>query len=177
MGPHETLGVPRDCTRAEAKEAFRARARSAHPDRGGDIPTFIRLRRAYEEIMAELDRMPAAAEPKAPRPTPSVRPARPPDPEWDADFFLLDDPPRRDLPPRPPDPDWDAELILFDDDPHGEERSAPDLESAGRVYRTWLKGVTDASHGRERMQESRSLSLIGLAAVLLVLSLLCALFW
>ena len=56
MNPYQILGVAINCTRAEAKEAFRIRAYHAHPDRGGDTKTFIRIRRAYEQVLAELER-------------------------------------------------------------------------------------------------------------------------
>jgi hypothetical protein len=58
MDPYRTLGVPRGCTREEVKEAFLARVPSAHPDRGGDHLAFIHLRAAYEQILADLDRLP-----------------------------------------------------------------------------------------------------------------------
>ena len=58
MDPYRTLGVPRGCTREEVKAAFRARVPLAHPDRGGEDGTFIQLRAAYEQILAELDRRP-----------------------------------------------------------------------------------------------------------------------
>jgi hypothetical protein len=72
MDPYRTLGVPRGCTREEVKEAFRARVPSAHPDRGGDHLTFIHLRAAYEQIMADLDRRPGP-ESGAHRPMQSTR--------------------------------------------------------------------------------------------------------
>jgi len=58
MDPYRILGVARGCTREEVKEAFRAKVPSAHPDRGGEDLTFIQLRAAYEQILAELDRRP-----------------------------------------------------------------------------------------------------------------------
>ncbi len=58
MDPYVTLGVPKGCTRDEAKLAFRAMLPSVHPDRGGDDAAFIRIRAAYERILAELDRRP-----------------------------------------------------------------------------------------------------------------------
>jgi hypothetical protein len=58
MDPYRILGVTKDCTREEVKEAFRARAPIAHPDHGGKDFTFIQLRAAYEQILAELDRRP-----------------------------------------------------------------------------------------------------------------------
>ena len=53
MDPYEILGVPRGCTREQVKEAFRARVRRAHPDRGGDEAAFIELCAAYRDILAE----------------------------------------------------------------------------------------------------------------------------
>ncbi len=55
MDPYLTLGVPKGCNREEVKEAFRVQAQHAHPDRGGEDESFIRLRTAYEQILAELD--------------------------------------------------------------------------------------------------------------------------
>ena len=55
MDPYVTLGVPKGCNREEVKEAFRVRAQYAHPDRGGEVLSFIELRTAYEQILAELD--------------------------------------------------------------------------------------------------------------------------
>jgi hypothetical protein len=56
MDPYLTLGVARGCSRQELKDAFRARARSAHPDRGGEVLSFVQLRTAYEQILADLER-------------------------------------------------------------------------------------------------------------------------
>ena len=70
MDPYLTLGVPKGCNREEVKEAFRVKVQYAHPDRGGEEESFIRLRTAYEQILAELDqdRVPNAAKsPSAPR--------------------------------------------------------------------------------------------------------------
>jgi hypothetical protein len=72
MDPYRTLGVPRGCTREELKAAFRARARYAHPDRGGKVTSFIQLRAAFEQIMADLDRRPRLG-PDIPRPARAPR--------------------------------------------------------------------------------------------------------
>jgi hypothetical protein len=56
MDPYEILGVPRGCTREEARVAFRARVLRDHPDRGGEDQAFIRLRNAYDRVVADLDR-------------------------------------------------------------------------------------------------------------------------
>ena len=58
MDPYDTLGVPRCCTSEELQEAFRAKARLAHPDRGGEPGDFIRLRQAFDQIRKELERRP-----------------------------------------------------------------------------------------------------------------------
>ena len=46
MDPYEILGVAKGCTRQEVREAFLVKARSAHPDHGGDDASFARLRGA-----------------------------------------------------------------------------------------------------------------------------------
>ena len=58
MDPYRTLGVSRGCNREEVKEAFRVRVQHVHPDHGGEDVSFIRLRMAYEQILAELDEEP-----------------------------------------------------------------------------------------------------------------------
>ena len=76
MDPHQVLGLARSCTREEAKEAFLAKAASAHPDHGGEEVTFIQLRAAYEQVLAELDRRrrPVVDPPSPPHRTASRRP-------------------------------------------------------------------------------------------------------
>ena len=58
MDPVRHSRCTEGCTRDEAKLAFRAMLPSVHPDRGGDDAAFIRIRAAYERILAELDRRP-----------------------------------------------------------------------------------------------------------------------
>ncbi len=48
-----SAGAPLD--RAAAKRAYRALARTHHPDRGGDAATFHRLRLAYERLVDDDD--------------------------------------------------------------------------------------------------------------------------
>lgn len=50
----EVLGVRREATKAEIISAFRALARTHHPDAGGDAVTFKRLRDAYERAIAAV---------------------------------------------------------------------------------------------------------------------------
>ena len=47
---YDLLGVPDDATTAQIKSAFRARARSWHPDAGGDAHRFALLREAYDTL-------------------------------------------------------------------------------------------------------------------------------
>jgi hypothetical protein len=55
MDPYVILGVSRDCTREQVKEAFRSRVHQAHPDRGGDGEAFVRLCSAYRQLLHELE--------------------------------------------------------------------------------------------------------------------------
>lgn len=64
--PYRTLGVARGCTHDEVREAYRTLALAAHPDRGGEEVSFIQLRAAYEEIVADLDRRALAEPPPQP---------------------------------------------------------------------------------------------------------------
>lgn len=49
---HEVLGVRLDAAKADVISAFRALARTHHPDAGGDPAMFKQLRRAYEQGLA-----------------------------------------------------------------------------------------------------------------------------
>jgi len=48
--PFEVLGVDPDADDAELKRAYRRRAKEAHPDQGGSIEEFQRVKAAYETI-------------------------------------------------------------------------------------------------------------------------------
>jgi hypothetical protein len=50
----QVLGVAQDALLGEVVNAFRALARVHHPDAGGDVETFVRVRRAYEAALASL---------------------------------------------------------------------------------------------------------------------------
>jgi hypothetical protein len=50
----EILGVEKGATREAAKNAYRALAKVHHPDAGGDPDDFKRLRKAYDQAMAQL---------------------------------------------------------------------------------------------------------------------------
>ena len=62
--PFEILGVRRDSARKIAPEdlraAFRQRAKEAHPDKGGDADSFQRLKKAFDDALAELSATVAA---------------------------------------------------------------------------------------------------------------------
>ena len=48
--PFEVLGVDPDADDAELKRAYRRRAKEAHPDQGGSVEEFQRVKAAYETI-------------------------------------------------------------------------------------------------------------------------------
>lgn len=50
----ETLGVEENSSKSDIKLAYRKRIHNAHPDKGGDAKTFIKLRRAYEYLISRV---------------------------------------------------------------------------------------------------------------------------
>lgn len=48
--PYETLGVPRDASAEDVKQAFRRMASAEHPDKGGDAERMAEINRAYETL-------------------------------------------------------------------------------------------------------------------------------
>jgi DnaJ domain len=175
MDPYHTLGVAKDCTRQELKEAFRAKALLAHPDRGGDPADFVRLREAYGQVIKEVEHrssgptaearaQPARVNrrPNQPdlnsepdlivldEPLPRVQPPRPPDPNWEPDLIVRDEPLPRIRPPRPPDRNWKPDLILLDDDPgNGRFAEEPDPNWEPDLI------LLDDEPGRARFADSR----------------------
>lgn len=51
---YETLGLSRTADASQVRAAYRARAASTHPDRGGETAEFIKVRAAYEIISTLL---------------------------------------------------------------------------------------------------------------------------
>ncbi len=168
MDPYRILGVPRGCTRQEAKDAFRAKAWQVHPDRGGDERAFIELDAAYRRILRELEFVPGdwrggsgskAGHDAKPSPqsfdtiwepeiivlgdpAPVSRPARPPDPDWEPEMVLLGDPPR---PQRPFDPSFEPEMVVLDEPPC--RASPPDQNRAANSSYPWLWMVSSGDDG------------------------------
>jgi DnaJ domain len=183
MNPYQILGIAKDCTREEAKEAFRVRAYHAHPDRGGETKTFIRIRRAYEQILADLDRQAEAlvdstkseqAGDKSTQPPRRNRRSKPADPTWEPDFVLLDEPPRRTRPPRPRDPNWKPDLILHDDPAFdGQPGSAP-ADAARKTYRTLFQRISAESVEKDPAAQFGWIHAIGILIVLMMVILLCS---
>jgi DnaJ domain len=186
MNPYQILGIAKDCTREEAKEAFRSRAYHAHPDRGGDTKRFIRIRKAYEQILADLERQPV---PDADKTGQAVdksgqlprrdRRSKPPDPNWEPDFVLLDETPRRTRPPRPRDPDWKPDLILLDETPLDPVTvNAADGDDAWQSYRTLFQRISAKSARAESTWQFGWIYAIGMLILLIVIVLLSLmLFW
>jgi len=56
IDPYEMLGVPREADGAAIKSAYRKRAKTAHPDAGGDVDAFAKLTAAYELLCDPLRR-------------------------------------------------------------------------------------------------------------------------
>jgi DnaJ domain len=203
MDPYHALGVTKDCTRDELKEAFRTKARSVHPDRGGEPAAFIQLRQAYDQIIKELGRRPPGL--NADKNSGAVRPApRPkqPDPPWEPDLILLDEEPYRTCPPGSHDPNWEPDLILLDEVPRVAGRSGspdpnwePDLillddepldgrfpqprdpRVAWQNYVGWLARVSGRSRHEDRISDEKWLRISGLMVLFSVIILTVWICW
>jgi curved DNA-binding protein CbpA len=192
MDPYQTLGLPKNCTGDELKEAFRARARLVHPDRGGEPEAFIQLRHAYDQIKSDLGRRPPGSTAEA-----SARPVRQdprpkgPDPNWEPDLILLDPEPTRTRPPAPPDPNWKPDFVLLDDAPLQDHRPGstetnrePDLillddeprdpRVAWRNYIGWLARISRRSHLEDQVSDETWLKV---SAVMVLFSVIILTVW
>jgi len=56
IDPYEMLGVSREADGTAIKSAYRKRAKTAHPDAGGDVDAFAKLTTAYELLCDPLRR-------------------------------------------------------------------------------------------------------------------------
>ncbi|MBB5574322.1 MULTISPECIES: DnaJ domain-containing protein [Rhizobium] len=54
--PYEILRIGRDASEEQIKTAYRKRAKSTHPDSGGDVEAFGRLQKAYELLLDPVRR-------------------------------------------------------------------------------------------------------------------------
>jgi DnaJ domain len=200
MDPYQILGVTRDCAPKELKEAFRCKALLAHPDRGGEASAFIQLRDAYHQITADLKRRRPKANAGSPghatrtdgrsqQPDPNwepdlivldeplhrVRPARAADPNWEPDLIVRDEPLPRIRPARPPDPSWEPDLILGDEEAGNGASPGP---GAGRApYPGWLPGVSDRTEPESPASFGTWLAVGGAAAISFAVTLTIWMFW
>jgi len=53
MNPFNTLGLEENASPTEVKAAYKELARKLHPDVGGDMEAFIKLKEAYNEALKE----------------------------------------------------------------------------------------------------------------------------
>jgi hypothetical protein len=180
---YQNLGVPRDCTREELKDAFRARSWIAHPDRGGDPATFVRLCEAYKAILTELDEFPRAESPKAARPQRRRRASypRPPDPNWEPELLLGDAPFLRDRAARPPDPNWVPELVILDESAGSVcQGTSDDSATIRRGDATWLREFWARNTQKAPSEQSTRIATIVLITLIGAIALggfLCWLVW
>ncbi len=56
IDPYKMLGVARDADGAAIKTAYRSRAKTAHPDAGGDVDAFSKLTASYELLLDPVRR-------------------------------------------------------------------------------------------------------------------------
>jgi hypothetical protein len=166
MDPYQTLGVPRGCTPEEVKDAFRTRAWRAHPDRGGEGLSFIRLCTAYKQILEEVDSSPRPDGRIPARPARVARARKPPIPNWDPDLIVL---------ARPPDPSWDPELGVLDEPPSNARAPEPPEPQAARVrYVAWLGRLSARA---ERGKSSWQSGWVRAVGILILMSLIVANLW
>ncbi|MGF9691393.1 J domain-containing protein [Rhizobium sp. 0TCS1.26] len=56
IDPYKTLGVAREADGAAIKSAYRTRAKTSHPDAGGDVDAFSKLTACYELLLDPVRR-------------------------------------------------------------------------------------------------------------------------
>lgn len=54
--PYAVLEIPRTATSEEARRAYRRKAMKVHPDRGGSVEEFQRVKKAFESIIDPISR-------------------------------------------------------------------------------------------------------------------------
>jgi DnaJ domain len=207
MDPYQTLGVARGCAPAELKEAFRNKALEVHPDRGGDAAEFVRLREAYNQIVAEMTRkQPARVAARSPEqgyrtdsargqpdpnwepdlivldePLPRIRPVRPPEPGWEPDLVVRDEPLPRIRPARPRKSNWEPELVVSDNEIAKLPKSSThkrDRKVVDQNYSGWLRGVGTQTQADGSGSSDALYAIVSVVAfVAFVVLALCWMFW
>jgi curved DNA-binding protein CbpA len=68
IDPFKILGIDRQASIEEIRQAYRRAAAKYHPDTGGDVWVFQQIQQAYDELLAERERL--VGQPPSPRATP-----------------------------------------------------------------------------------------------------------
>ncbi len=105
---HDVLGVSSDADLTTVKTAYRRRARTCHPDRGGDAEEFQAVREAYERLVAGE---PAPEERPKVYPDPPDRPTHD-EPDWGADATA--------------EPTWGTDVPTYADGPGRRQDDPPE---------------------------------------------------
>jgi curved DNA-binding protein CbpA len=182
MDPYQTLGVPRDCTREELKEAFREKAQKVHPDRGGEPAAFIQLRSAFDTINDEIDRRPPdppQAQRGRSRPA-RTRPPKSPDPNWVPDIVVLDEPLPRTRPARERDPNWTPDLVIGDEPK--KSATIPSLRDSARTFQSEMGllrrfGLTPASKDQSSQSGWNGTAVLALLLAICLTAWICWTAW
>ena len=179
MDPYETLGVHKNCTRDELKDAFRTKAQLVHPDRGGDAAAFIQLRQAFDQVKDDLRRRPpdqpvVIAEPS----TGQTHRSRPPDPDWDPELIIRDEPLPRRRPGRPHDPNWQPDLILGDEEPRsGPVSNSRDPRFVRENESGWVRRFMARTAAKGRSSEEPEWHLTGVLALVIAIAVTVWICW
>ncbi len=179
MDPYRILGVSRGCTRKELKDAFRARALSAHPDRGGEPAEFIRLHAAYDQIRAELSRktMPPLVD-LSTHPARRGRPRKQADPNWEPDLILVEGQLPRLRPAQPPGPNWQPDLVIVDDRPTSEHPGPTANPQLWRQnYIAWVRHVSFRTRHRVPLHRRRWFNAMGTTILVTVMVYTIGICW
>lgn len=176
MNPYQILGVAIDCTRGgqgslshpglSCSPGSRGRYEDVYPD-----PQSLRASpgRVGTRTCAgcRKDRSGRRQEHQSPR---RDRRSKPPDPNWEPDFVLLDEPPHRTRPPRPRDPNWKPDLILLDDPPSDEvTTNGADGDVAWKSYRTIFQRISANSEREDSTWHFGWIYAIGMLILLMTI--------
>ncbi len=98
-------------------------------------------------------------------------PAPPPDPEWQADFVLLDENSANIRPPQPPDPNWQPDVVLLDGRAIGDSGDAAGTRTGEEEnFRSLFERMAARSNEENRVNWQspwiRAIGIVVLAALL-----------